>query len=134
MKTTIAKATTTATRRSPVLKRSIAAVLAAIAFAAGAQPTAPPAPKVFELALASGRVSDRGDTIRVRRYDRVELRWSSDKPIALHLHGYDIEVSVTPPTPAVMAFAATIAGRFPVSEHRHGGGHERAVLYLEVHP
>ncbi len=110
--------------------KAIAAASALVLAAAAADPT----PKVFELAVVNGRVDARRDTVRVMKGDKVELRWSSDKPIALHLHGYDIEISVAPPAPAVMAFVAKIAGRFPVSEHRHGGGHERAVLYLEVHP
>jgi len=53
----------------------------------------------------------------------------------LHLHGYDIEATVTPEAPERMAFTASIAGRFPVTEHAHGKSHHhRAVLYLEVHP
>jgi hypothetical protein len=91
------------------------------------------AAKVFELAVADGRVAG-SDTLRVKRGDRVELRWSSDRRIALHLHGYDIERSVAPGAPAAMAFTANLAGRFPVSEHRRGAKHERALLYLEVHP
>lgn len=90
-------------------------------------------PKVFELAVANGRLSG-GDTIRVKKGDYVELRWSSDKPISLHLHGYDIEKRVAPKSQAVMAFRAHLAGRFPVSEHAHGARHERPLLYLEVHP
>ena len=82
----------------------------------------------------NGRVLGTADTIRVRKGDHVELRWSSDQAIALHLHGYDIEAKVAPQSPAVMSFKANLAGRFPVSEHRHGAGHHRAVLYLEVHP
>ena len=74
------------------------------------------------------------ETLRVKRGERVELRWKSDRPIALHLHGYDIERSAAPQAPAVMAFEAKIAGRFPVSEHTHGAGHHRAILYLEVLP
>lgn len=70
----------------------------------------------------------------MKRGERVELRWKSDRPIALHLHGYDIERNAAPQAPAVMAFEAKIAGRFPVSEHTHGPGHDRAILYLEVHP
>jgi hypothetical protein len=62
------------------------------------------------------------------------LRWTSDRRIVLHLHGYDLEATVTPAAPASMKFTASIAGRFPVSEHAHGPGHHRAVLYLEVHP
>ena len=88
---------------------------------------------MFELALSAGRLA-RGETLRVSRGEQVELRWSSDKRMTLHLHGYDIERTVAPQAPAVMAFKADIAGRFPVSEHGGGGRHGRAVVYLEVHP
>ena len=92
------------------------------------------AQQVFELELADGKLAKPGMTIRVARGDEVVLRWTSDRPIALHLHGYDIEASVPAGGTATMRFAASVAGRFPVSEHRHGGGRERAVLYLEVRP
>lgn len=73
-------------------------------------------------------------TVRVRKGDKVELRWSSDGPIVLHLHGYDLEATVTPQAPGTMSFTANIAGRFPVSEHGRGSRHGRPLLYLEVHP
>jgi hypothetical protein len=92
------------------------------------------AERSFELALVGGRLAAERNTLRVKKGDQVELRWTSDRPIVLHLHGYDIEVRVTPQAPARMSFAAAIAGRFPVSEHAHGGGHHRAVAYIEVHP
>ena len=95
---------------------------------------AEPASRAFELALAKGRVDAAQETVRVKKGDKVELRWISDRRIALHLHGYDIETTVTPGTPAVMSFQARIAGRFPVSEHGHGSRHERPLLYLEVLP
>ena len=95
---------------------------------------AEPASKAFELALAKGRVDAAQETVRVKKGDKVELRWTSDRRIALHLHGYDIETTVTPETPAVMSFQARIAGRFPVSEHGQGAGHQRPLLYLEVLP
>ena len=100
-----------------------------IAFA-GAVAAAGPA-KVFELTVVAGRSSE---TLKVKRGERVELRWKSDRRVTLHLHGYDLERTVAPQAPAVMAFEADIAGRFPVSEHGHGGRHGRTVLYLEVHP
>jgi len=108
----------------------VVAALAMVAGAAAQQGT----PKVFELSLVKGRLADASDTVRVRKGDRVELRWSSDRPISLHLHGYDIEKTVSPQAPVVMAFVAKLAGRFPVSEHSRGAGHHPAVLYLEVHP
>ena len=92
------------------------------------------AEQVFDVALAEGHVPPERRTIQVTRGDDVVLRWTSDRAVALHLHGYDIEQSVPAGGSATMRFAANIAGRFPVSEHRHGGGRERAVLYLEVRP
>jgi hypothetical protein len=70
----------------------------------------------------------------VRKGESVQLRWSSDRRIVLHLHAYDIERTVAPGAPAAMDFKADIAGRFPITEHRHDARHHRAVLYLEVHP
>jgi FtsP/CotA-like multicopper oxidase with cupredoxin domain len=94
--------------------------------AAAAEPA-----KVFDLDAAAG---PRPATIRVSRGDDVELRWSSDKRVTLHLHGYDIARTVSPQSGGTMAFKASIPGRFPVSEHGSGGRHGRAILYLEVHP
>jgi hypothetical protein len=89
--------------------------------------------KVFTLSLVNGAL--RGDdTIKVQQGDDVELRWSSDKPAELHLHGYDIEIKVAPSAPAVMSFKASIPGRFPVEPHGNDGGRHHPILYLEVHP
>ena len=92
------------------------------------------AERAFELMLVGGKLAGERNTVRVAQGDKVELRWTSDRRIVLHLHGYDLEATVTPAAPARMTFTATIAGRFPVTEHAHGPGHHRAVLYLEVHP
>jgi hypothetical protein len=92
------------------------------------------AERAFDLKLAGGKLAAGAGTLRVARGDQVELRWTSDRRLVLHLHGYDIETTVTPDSPARMAFTASVAGRFPVTEHAHGKGHHRALLYLEVHP
>jgi hypothetical protein len=83
--------------------------------------------------LKGGRVKG-DDTLKVHKGDQVRVRLSSDRPMVLHLHGYDIEVKVAPPTPALLTFKADVAGRFPMQEHREGAGHHRAVLFIEVHP
>jgi hypothetical protein len=90
--------------------------------------------KVLKLSVVNGAVVGVGDTVKVQQGDDLELRWSSDQPMELHLHGYDIEVKVSPQAPAVMSFKANIPGRFPVEPHGQGPGHHRPVLYLEVHP
>ena len=52
----------------------------------------------------------------------------------LHLHAYDIEVSVAAHAPSVITFKAKLPGRFPVEPHGLGSGPHRAVIYLEVYP
>ena len=48
----------------------------------------------FDLKVAQGRVPDTMRLIRVKQGDVVRLRWSTDQPLTLHLHGYDIEKHV----------------------------------------
>ena len=52
------------------------------------------------------RVPPAQRVLRATEGERVELRWSSDEPLVLHLHGYDIETRVAPGKPAVTAFTA----------------------------
>ena len=119
-----------------------ATVAAAIALcgAGGVQAQDRP-PRVVEIELREGRVSGpelrapaRGaPTLRLTRGDRVELRWSSDRTMDLHLHGYGIEMRADEGGTTVMAFLARAAGRFAVETHVPAGRH-LTVLYLEVHP
>lgn len=88
-------------------------------------------PRVFDLELRRGRVAVAQRTVRVKQGERVELRWTTDAAVQLHLHGYDIDLALTPGKTRSMVFDAHTAGRYPV--RRHGSGH-RSVLYLEVHP
>jgi len=97
---------------------------------AGAATAASPS---FSVELKGGRVQGE-DTLKVKQGDQVEVRLRSDRPMVLHLHGYDLDVKVAPPAPALLSFKAGIAGRFPVHEHREGAGNHRAVLFIEVHP
>ena len=51
--------------------------------------------------------------IRVKQGDAVKLRWTTDRPIVLHLHGYDIETKVEPGAVAEMAFDGPRHGKVP---------------------
>jgi hypothetical protein len=113
-----------------MMRRLLIAFFAVVALS----PSAFAEGRTFEIALAKGRPDDAHATLRVKRGEQVELHWITDRPIALHLHGYDIEARVTPESPARMSFVATMAGRFPVSEHGADRSRHRAVLYLEVLP
>lgn len=95
---------------------------------------APAALRSFTVEIAGGRLKGGDETLAVRQGEQVELRVSSDQPVVLHLHGYELEARVVPPAPALLAFRADLAGRFPVHEHREGAGNHRALLFIEVHP
>ena len=55
--------------------------------------------------------------VSVTEGDHVNLQITSDHPIELHLHGYDLEKEVAPGEPAELAFDATITGRFAIEDH-----------------
>ena len=119
-----------------------AAVAVAIAICgARAVPAQETPPRMIEIVLREGRASGpdlpapaRGaPTLRLTRGERVELRWTSDRTMDLHLHGYGIELRATGDATTVMAFLARAAGRFAVETHDRAGRH-LTVLYLEVHP
>jgi len=91
-------------------------------------------PRVIELAIRGGALPPEQRVIRVQQGDAVTLRWTSDRALTLHLHGYDIERRVTPGTAATMAFTARATGRFSIEVHGGPGGHGATLGYLEVHP
>lgn len=92
----------------------------------------------YDLRIERGHVPANMQLIQVRQGDTVLLRWRSDRATILHLHGYDIEIRVTPGKIAEMKFVARVTGRFPVSVHqpKHGGGHthEPPLVHVEVYP
>ncbi|MCL4766027.1 MAG: hypothetical protein KJZ80_07340 [Hyphomicrobiaceae bacterium] len=93
----------------------------------------------FDVRIEQGRVPQNMRRIRVEQGDAVRLRWTTDRPIVVHLHGYDIQKTVEPGKATEMTFTAHATGRFPVEEHEPNarGGHshgEAALLRIEVHP
>src|ERR1700756_2314955 len=94
----------------------------------------------FDIKIERGRVPDTMRLIHVTEGDVVKLRWTSDQPIVLHLHGYDIEKRVAPGAITELAFTAFATGRFPIHVHAQGAGagrhaHEDSPLAtIEVYP
>jgi hypothetical protein len=68
--------------------------------------------------------------ISVNEDDSVMLRVSSDRPMELHLHGYDVEQEVGPGQKASLRFRADLTGRFEIEDH----GSERELGVLQVRP
>jgi hypothetical protein len=126
--------------RSPLalLRRVLllAATVAGLAPAVGASAT----DLTFDLRIERGELPLNMRVIRVRQGDVVKLRWRTDQPLTLHLHGYDIEQALERDTVAEMTFTARATGRFPVHVHDVSTGagshsHEEAPLVLiEVYP
>jgi hypothetical protein len=93
----------------------------------------------FDLQIENGRLMDSRKVIAVRRYDRVEINWRADRRTILHLHGYDIEITIEPDKPEMMTFVARATGRFGIEIHPPPGegkasNHHAVLIYLEVHP
>jgi hypothetical protein len=119
--------------------RSLILVILCGALIGHAAPAAAQTPEVvFEIGIENGRVPPRLRLIRVKQGDAVRLRWTSDRPIIVHLHGYDIETRVEPGAVAETTFTARATGRFPVEEHKpaaRGHSHGEAPLVrIEVRP
>jgi hypothetical protein len=47
----------------------------------------------------------------------VTFRITSDRPLEVHLHGYDLEKEVEANQPAELSFDATMTGRFAIEDH-----------------
>ena len=92
--------------------------------------------RVIEARIENRKVVAPSEAIRITEGDVIELRWTSDEAVDLHLHGYDLELHVRPDEPAAMVIEAYATGRFPITSHGWGkGGHGHDELtYLEVYP
>ena len=97
----------------------------------------PVAATVLELEIKAQKVQLESKQVRVTQGEMVEMRWSSDEAVELHLHGYDIEFQVVPGEVTRKVFEAHATGRFPITSHGFSGesghGHD-ALLYFEVYP
>ena len=115
---------------SPARRR----VLVVLAAALAPQP-ARAAERSFELRIdKNGRVPEGSWTLRVSEGDSVRLVFRVDRPMALHLHGYDIEQRAEPGKPAEIRFVARATGRFPLHAHGGAGASDSPLLYVEVYP
>ena len=116
------------------------AVCALLALCAAVVPPAANAAEVtFVLRIENGHVPENMRLIRVKRNDVVKLEWSTDRPMTIHLHGYDIEKEIAPGSVTDMTFTARATGRFTVEPHigrTPSGGHAHGdvLVTIEVYP
>jgi len=69
------------------------------------------------VALAINGNTMSPDEVSVTEGDQVTLHITSDHPVELHMHGYDLDEEVEPGEPGELSFEATITGRFPIEDH-----------------
>ena len=74
--------------------------------------------EVVAVAINEGRMSP--PAVTVYEGDQVKLQITSDRPIELHLHGYDLTEEVEPGETADLSFEATDTGRFAIEDHNTG--------------
>ena len=91
---------------------------------------AKPAPRTVTIRVVGGVPQGGIARPKVKKGDRVVIVVRTDAGEEVHMHGYDIERTVTPGTPVRLPFTATIPGRFEVELH-----HPDALLaVVEVRP
>ena len=93
----------------------------------------------FALRIENSHVPENMRLIRIQRNDVVKLQWTSDRPMTIHLHGYDIEKEIRPGTVTDMVFTARAMGRFTVEPHlarepSGGHAHGEVLVTIEVYP
>ena len=69
------------------------------------------------VALAINGNNMSPDKVSVTEGDQVTLQIISNRPIEVHLHGYDLEEVVGAEEPGELSFEATMTGRFPIEDH-----------------
>jgi hypothetical protein len=92
---------------------------------------------IFRLDIHNDEVPESARLIRVKQGDEVTLRFTTDKPIVLHLHGLELETRVVPGPPVDMTFIASATGRFPIHIHTpesSGGMEHMSLADVEVWP
>jgi hypothetical protein len=71
--------------------------------------------RAYDVAIEDGAMSPA--EISVEEGDQVTLRLTSDRPMEVHLHGYDLEEEVLPGEETDLSFEAEITGRFEIEDH-----------------
>ena len=94
--------------------------------------TTPAAPKPTTVAIRVVGGVPQGGIARpkVKKGDRVVIVIRSDAGESVHVHGYDVERTITPGKPVRLPLTATIPGRFEVEMHHP----DAVVAVLTVNP
>ena len=70
----------------------------------------------FAMNIEGGQLTGES-LVAVNQDDTVTLDWTSDLPVLVHLHGYDIELALQPGVSQPMTLIADATGRFNITVH-----------------
>jgi hypothetical protein len=98
-------------------------------------PDGPDEPRAVRIVL-TGHVPEGGaKSIEVVKGQPVRFTVVSDEADDIHVHGYDVERSVEPGTPATFGFKADIEGVFEIESHEaEHHGKDAVIARLVVEP
>jgi FtsP/CotA-like multicopper oxidase with cupredoxin domain len=74
-----------------------------------------PQERIYDVAIEGGAMDP--DEISVEEGDFVTLRLTSESPVEVHMHGYDVEGEVLPGEETELSFEADATGRFEIEDH-----------------
>ena len=57
------------------------------------------------------------DEVEVEEGDHVTLRLTSEDPLEVHIHGYDLQRELASGKPVTLSFEADLTGRFEIEDH-----------------
>ncbi|GAB2976943.1 cupredoxin domain-containing protein [Saccharothrix stipae] len=97
--------------------RTICAVAFALLVLAGCAPAAEPAPPSGPLRLELSVDQASPQRVEAARGQAVELTVTSEEPVDVHVHGFDVLAKAERGKPAVLAFTADRTGTFDVEAH-----------------
>ena len=78
-------------------------------------PDTSPEERSFDLEIRDNGMSP--EEVSVREGDRVTLNFTAERPVEIHVHGYDLEEEVEPDDATTLSFKADLTGRFPMEDH-----------------
>jgi plastocyanin len=102
---------TTGTAAAPAANPEASAVPSTTATA---EPAAPAEPTI---AVRGGQVPGDPKALKFSGGERVRFRVTSDEPIEVHVHGYDLEEAAAPGAPAEFSFAPELQGAYDIELH-----------------
>jgi hypothetical protein len=69
----------------------------------------------FDLAVREGAMTP--DEVEFEEGDHLRLRLTSEEPLQVHIHGYDLQRELASGKSVTLSFEADLTGRFEIEDH-----------------